>query len=696
MSTDLRIALTTSLNDKLVAPLRRSLDEVERNLKEVERELLGVDKAGQRAGTTLMRMQGPQQASRQAAQLARETERAITLADRLKSSWNATGSLVKGVASGVAAFQAARMVVAQPLQKSQSYDMALAHAANTAFSTLDKGGRIAGMRDLDDTVKSAMRSGGGTREDTLGALNEMLASGSVSASQAKALLPVANRYATAGDANVGELSTIIVRALQSGFKEADIPKMMDKALAAGQAGGFELKDMAKWLPKFLAAGQVSGLTGMEGYERILASAQGSVTTAGSKDEAGNNLLNLLLKINSSDTAQDAKKLGIDLSGSLAAARGKGVNSLDAFVNLVDKIAAKDSRLVSLRKQAANAGSDEERKTVLNSQADILQGSAIGKIVQDRQALLPLIAELNRRDYITGVQKQVNSANGQFGAANFDLVSQRPEFKVKQAENEKLFAQTTALEGANTALGKLSEHTTDLYQKYPGLASAMEAAKLATTALAAAAGGAAAASLLLGGGLKGLLGRGVVAAGGGAAAAAARSGIMNASPSWTASAAATAAPGALAAGVATGAAIGATALGAAVVGAPILATGMYLSDKANSPEGLRDRISTRNTRISELDQMIKLEREGGGGAGSIDRLSNERQQMARDRDALLSKYHGDGDNTELTRLMQRSVDAQEKNALAIQQLATRPVQISMDGREVTGTVNDRNAREARRN
>lgn len=505
MNQDLRVALVTSLNDKLVGPLRRSLDEVERNLKDVEKNLKGLGQSGQQTARVLSGMQGPAQAARQVAELARNTLNAINLAERLKAAWNATGSLMNGVVKGMAAYQAARYVVAPAMQQARSYDRQLADTANTAFSDRDLAGRRAGMSELDATVTAALRSGGGKREDVLQALNDMLASGTVTAGQAQGLLPTITKYATAGNANVAELSNIVVRALQNGFKEADIPKVLDMALAAGQKGGFELKDMAKWLPKLLAAGQMSGLGGMEGYARILASAQGSVITAGSKDEAGNNLLNLLLKINSSDTANDAKKLGIDLSGSLAAARAKGVNSLDAFVNMVDQIAGRDSRLVALRKQASAAGSDEERRASLTAQADILQGSAIGKIVQDRQALLSLVAELNKRDYITGVKTGVMGANGQVGAANFALVSGTADFRVQQAENEKLFARTSGLGGANEALAKLADATGDLYKRYPGYAEAVEAAKLALGGLAAAAGAAGLAGLLMGGG-KGLGGR----------------------------------------------------------------------------------------------------------------------------------------------------------------------------------------------
>jgi hypothetical protein len=343
---------------------------------------------------------------------------------------------------------------------------------------------------------------------------------------AQRVLPTVAAYATSGNANVAELSTIVVRALQNGFKEADIPKVLDMALAAGQKGGFELKDMAKWLPKLLAAGRMSGLDGMEGYARILASAQGSVITAGSKDEAGNNLLNLLLKINAADTANDAKKLGIDLAGTLSAARGKGMNSLDAFVALVDNIVGQDARFASLRNQAKTAPFASQ-KHLLGAQAEILQGSAIGKIVQDRQALLALVAELNKRDYIQGVKKDVLGANGQYGASNFALVSGTADFRTAQGENEKLIAQTSGLGGVNEGLAKLSDTTTDLYRRYPGYATVVETAKWAIGGLAAAAAAAGAAQWLLArqtGVAAGAAASGAAAAGAGAGGAAAAGGI----------------------------------------------------------------------------------------------------------------------------------------------------------------------------
>ena len=50
------------------------------------------------------------------------------------------------------------------------------------------------------------------------------------------------------------------------------------------------------------------MSGMGGLAKLLAANQAAVITAGTKDEAGNNLVNLLAKINSQDTAKDASKI----------------------------------------------------------------------------------------------------------------------------------------------------------------------------------------------------------------------------------------------------------------------------------------------------------------------------------------------------------------------------------------------------
>lgn len=285
-----------------------------------------------------------------------------------------------------------------------------------------------------------------------------------------------------------------------------------------------MRDMAKWLPKHLAAGSTIGMTGMRDYEEILGLAQVARTTAGSSDEAGNNLLNLLLKINSPDTQVDARKQGVDLSGTLAANRASGMSAAAAFIGLLQKQMDADPRIVKLRAQYAAAGTDGERQASIKAQEQIFAGSALGKYLSDRQALMPAIAVINNP---AELKRQIAAArNG--GAPTmeraFANIADGNDFKVQQQVNAKLIAQTDALTGVNNALGNLSQITVDLYQEFPMLAAALEGGKLAVWSLAAAAtaaSGALAFFVLAGRG--GAAGAAAGAAGAGAAQATAGTG-----------------------------------------------------------------------------------------------------------------------------------------------------------------------------
>jgi hypothetical protein len=243
----------------------------------------------------------------------------------------------------------------------------------------------------------------------------------------------------------------------------------------------------------MAAARLSGLNGMPGLEKLLAFNQASAITAGTKDEAGNNLVNLLAKINSRDTAIDAKKQGIDLSGTLAAARAKGVSSLDAFMGIADSIAASDPAYVKLRKQAAGqTGGD--RKATLDAMGDILQGSAIGQIIQDRQGVMALVGGMNNREYMSGIEARMRGAAGETGRS-FGTVADSTSFKVQQGITEKDIAAQRIFNAA--APNGLIDTMVAAAREFPGLTTAVVAATGAIIAMTAAAAGFGAAGLLTG-------------------------------------------------------------------------------------------------------------------------------------------------------------------------------------------------------
>jgi len=439
-----------------------------------------------------------------------------TLGQRIASGFN-TG---RNVAAGALA---AGYVMSRPVNQTMDYGMRLAQMSNTAFNDRNTAGRIAGKAELNDAIVKSVRTGGGTRDGAATALDTMIASGTMKAKDAMNMLPSLMKASTASGADAGELAQIGIRSMQSmNIKPADMGKVFDMSIAAGQAGGFELKDLAKWLPQQMAAAQLSGISGKDGLAKLLAANQASAITAGTKDEAGNNLTNLLLKLNSRDTAVDAQKQGINLSGTLAAARGKGMDSLDAFVGIADHVIGKDKNFQALQAKLKTA-TGADRKAILESQTDILQGSAIGKIVQDRQALMALVGIMSNRDYMTGVQAKVQAeANATPGEGatdkNFAVVSAEAGFKAQQALNEKTFATQTAFENLTPLVGAVADGFSAIAQEYPELTSSVIAATTALTALSAASGAASLANMLggKGGGLTEVLakGKGLVASAGG--------------------------------------------------------------------------------------------------------------------------------------------------------------------------------------
>ncbi|WP_175992307.1 phage tail tape measure protein [Burkholderia vietnamiensis] len=464
--------------------------------------------------------------SARVAELKRELQGAAQAESRLtrggrgiNAAWRAGGAIAGGVAGA--------MVAAPAVRETMAYDRRLAMMANTAFSDRDVAGRRRGVGELNNAIVGAVRAGGGTREQAADTLDNLLASGAVSDKSAMALLPTLQKFATATGADPNELGNIAIRAMQNfGIKEADIPRALDMALKGGQAGGFELKDMSKWLPQQMSLAKTAGMSGLTDFGKLVVANQASVVTAGTKDEAGNNLVNLLEKLNSADTQIKAKHLGINLTGSLASSRAQGVNALDAFVGIVENVMSKDKNYQRTRAQLAKAP-EGERKDILQSQASLLEGTAIGKLIHDRQALGALVAYMGQADYRKQVSAQVfdprSAVNG-----NFDLISQTASFKADQLGNERTFARQDALEGLDRSLGDAASKLTDYARRYPGISSAIEGTTQALQVLTGTLGAAAAVSILRGG--VGAGAAGAAGAGAADAAAAAEAGALGANAS----------------------------------------------------------------------------------------------------------------------------------------------------------------------
>lgn len=446
------------------------------------------------------------------------------------------GNIGRGVAGLVAGGTAVGMVLAQPMKKQMDYDRSLAMTANTAFAERDAAGRIAGKAELNNAVKSAVEIGGGTKEDALGALDTMLASGAVKADTAMKLLPTLQKGATATGASTDDLAKIAISAMQQfDISEDQIGEVLDKAVTAGQAGNFELADMARWLPQQMAAGKSAGLKGMAGFEALLVANQQARVTAGTSDEAGNNLVNLLAKLTSKETndrfdklkikGKDGKEHGVDFIGSMEAQKKKGKNSIEAFMSIMDQVIGQDDKYRELQKKLKGAKKEDQAK-LLDEMTNLVEGTAIGQIISDRQALMALLGIRNNVSLGKEVKESLDKSEGAVDTSHA-VIKDTNSYKVEDAKNNVDFAQMEGMKGFNDALGDVSVKIAEYAKAYPDLTGKIVTAGTVVAALSAAAITAAGSLRLLGGkgglglGVGDVLGKGagITSAAGGAAAAA---------------------------------------------------------------------------------------------------------------------------------------------------------------------------------
>ncbi|WP_353191959.1 phage tail tape measure protein [Pandoraea pnomenusa] len=499
---------TTALTntDKAAQKAEKSVEKVgaktgasklESDARRMQSGLNNVTSATQRADSALSRLGSSTALDRQFRYLGSIARRMSDIrrdADRMAAVLGRAGQTAGAITGGVVAGGAAAVAT---LKRPVQFDKRLADMVNTAYPERSNEGRIVGMRTIESAINRAVQQGGGNRDTAADALDKMIASGTVNIDDAITMLPALQKAATAANADVTELAQIAIRGMQTfGLSVSEVNAALSKAVVAGQAGGFELRDMSKWLPKLMAAS--SGKLGMRGigdFERLLSYAQASVITAGSPDEGGNNLLNLLLKINSSDTEKDFAKLGIDLPKSLARARGRGVDSVSAFVDFGQQITAKNPEYMKLRAKAANE-TGEEQKATYRAMADILQGSAIGSIIQDREAMMALVAIMQNADYVKDVREKVHVDSGQAVDSNFALISGRASYQAQQVTNEADMARSRVFDQIDGPLKAVLTSATDLAQAFPAVTTALtgfgQAVGIAT---AAGAGGAFTAFLL---------------------------------------------------------------------------------------------------------------------------------------------------------------------------------------------------------
>ncbi|MBV6605693.1 phage tail tape measure protein, partial [Acinetobacter baumannii] len=212
--------------------------------------------------------------------------------------------------------------ISNALQKPRDYDQQLTYIAATATGGqgMTPEARLAARGQLNEYIKAAVRGGGGTREDAAEAANALIASGKYELNNVAPALNMAVKTAFATNAAATDAAALTVRMQDFGVN--DLQRGHDIAMRGGQLGSFEYKDMSKWLAQQMAAARVVGYSGEKGLVELVAMNQVAMKTAGTADEAGNNVVNLLAKLSSREFSKSISDAVVAQAGDPTKSDGK--------------------------------------------------------------------------------------------------------------------------------------------------------------------------------------------------------------------------------------------------------------------------------------------------------------------------------------------------------------------------------------
>lgn len=293
--------------------------------------------------------------------------------------------------------------------------------------------RSAQEADMSRSIIATSNDIGMGRNEVADVVNQLVGAG-MDLKQAMEFAPVAAKFVV-GQGSSGVDTAKMIQALQSNANITD-PKMLEKALEAvafqGQAGSFEASDMARWFPQLLASMQKQGITGMDAVTQLGAMLQVQMKTAGTSDEAANNLKNWMEKIGSGEVVDAYSKAGIDYQGSLNTGIQGGMSTLEASFGLAKRyIEATDpkkaAKMAEATAQISKEANPEKAKAMLSS---LEQALRTGDIFADMQVKSALTAYVQNKALYEQLK---NEASGASGILDKNLSERRDTSSQKWAE-----------------------------------------------------------------------------------------------------------------------------------------------------------------------------------------------------------------------------------------------------------------------
>lgn len=452
-----------------------------------------------------------QQQARYFGQIAQSALRAQEAVDRYGKAAGKVQNFAVGAVAGTAA---AGYVVKTALDKPIDYDTRLRGAASTAYAGQDLAGLRKGLVELEALINTTVKATpGASREGALGAYEKLVGTGAFTDKESRQLLAPVMRTSVASGAGADDLVQAAEKMkVNFGLTPEQVALGLSKIMRAGQEGGFEIKDSAKWIGPL--APMMKGYKGLVGVEAMVTMLQQVRSTAGSNDEAANNLRNFLQKIGADSTRKDFKKAGIDLPAEMAAGAVRGESPVDIYMALLEKIMAKQDPEGKARKAmlaADKSATPEEKAQRYEDVKNIYRTAGLATIINDLQEMGGYTGLAGTKEYGKKVLGAVQAENGSAVDTGYQFMAEGLGAKSTAAGAEKDKAMSDAMHSVEGPLGTMLDGATGLAQEFPRVAQGAAAASVALGALAAAAvaasitGGGSGAAAKVGGWLAGAAG-----------------------------------------------------------------------------------------------------------------------------------------------------------------------------------------------
>lgn len=268
--------------------------------------------------------------------------------------------------------------------------------------------------EVSRKIIETSRDSGMARNDVADLVNALVGAG-MDLTKAMEYAPVAAKFAVGQGAD-GTDTAKMINALGQNAKITDAGQMQ-KALESiayqGQAGSFEATDMAKWFPELLAGMGKLGITGNDSVAQLGAMLQVQMKTAGSSDEAANNLKNWMEKIGSSDVVKSYADAGIDYQKSMNTGLQAGKSTLETSFALAQKYIEKTdpAKAKAMAESMAKISKETDPAKAKEMMASLEQALRTGDLFADAQVKAALTAYTQNKDLYQQLKKDSQGASG---------------------------------------------------------------------------------------------------------------------------------------------------------------------------------------------------------------------------------------------------------------------------------------------